>query len=170
MDGINYTHCPSEKQCGFEIWYPYWAYASKQFSKKVRGIVYVLLNGSRTDGLPTYSRKSYFATLELPFMDNKTVTELKIWIIYDLLKGPTEKCGEKSLKLLAEDAGKYGIKMTCTDNPRELRPLMCNKYEGAEVCKNFGLSKTNSAPRAEHSQSMRYLVLAFLVLKFCSRL
>ena len=36
-----------------------------------------------------YFSSSYFATLELPFMDNKTVTELKIWIIYDLLKGPT---------------------------------------------------------------------------------
>ena len=29
-DGINYTYCPGLNECGFEVYYPYWAYASQQ--------------------------------------------------------------------------------------------------------------------------------------------
>eukprot|EP00794_Sanderia_malayensis_P007253 gene7253-8061_t len=155
-DGINHTNCPTQKDCGFEVYYPYWAFASKQllkllanypspdlpcpsilqFAEKVQGIVYVLLNGSRTDGVPTYSRDSYFAKLELPFMNNKTVKRLKVWVIYDLNKEQKEKCGHNSLKDLQEDAKKFGLQMTCENNPGELRPLLCSKYPDAKVCES----------------------------------
>ncbi|XP_065058228.1 ADP-ribosyl cyclase/cyclic ADP-ribose hydrolase-like isoform X1 [Rhopilema esculentum] len=142
-DGINYTHCPGDNECGFEVYYPYWAYASQQLAKKATGVVHVLLNGSREDGVPTYSRDSYFAKLELPNMDNKAVTEVRAWVIYDLHKKQKEKCGEKSLVHFAEDAEKFGLNFTCTDNPLFLRPLMCFKYQTAKACKVF-----NSLPSA----------------------
>ncbi|KAM3622113.1 uncharacterized protein V6R79_020493 [Siganus canaliculatus] len=84
----------------------YWKAASRAFAKAATGKVTVLLSDKRF-----YNSTSYFATDELPYLNSKKVTALRVLIVTtDATKG---KCDHESLADLRKDAGALKNKYHC---------------------------------------------------------
>ncbi|XP_068686556.1 ADP-ribosyl cyclase/cyclic ADP-ribose hydrolase-like [Montipora foliosa] len=136
-DGINYTSCP--QTCDYKK--PFWGQASLRFAKKASGVVQVLVNGARVnksgDPIPAYGKRSYFAQFELPNMRKEMVTKLLVLVMHSIGSPDLETCKNGSIKLLQEDAKRYGIKTVCYDDPNDIEHLLCAEQPAVRECLFF---------------------------------
>jgi len=130
--GFNYVSCSchwNESQLG-----TFWRAASVQFAKNARGVVHVLVNGTRRDGEPAFRNTSTFAEVELPNLNAKEVKEVKIFVGVDLDIKPKEKCGKESIKTMQKLIEQRDIKVKCFDDPRVVFFVLCTKYPRDHRC------------------------------------
>ncbi|CAF3604017.1 unnamed protein product [Rotaria sp. Silwood1] len=176
-EGFDYISCPYN--CKDNIWADdaFWGIASKNFAEKAVGEVYLVLNGSRTDGQLSFRNNSYFAKYELPNLQRTgifRVTKLNVLLLHSPDQQVVEKCGEKSLIYLETLVQSYQIEYLCKDDPEELILMMCSDNWEARECqlarqvlrkewdkKLFGKSNVN------YHHSISFLILfSFLVNYF----
>ncbi|XP_078381093.1 ADP-ribosyl cyclase/cyclic ADP-ribose hydrolase-like [Oculina patagonica] len=136
-DGIDYDSCPKwSRSCDYTT--PFWGQASKKFAEHARGIVRVMLNGSRVSGdgnhIPAYKRDSFFGKYELPSFQVEKITELMIIVVHTINGTEYEKCGKKSIKLLRDDAKDRGITVSCHDDPDDVRHILCADHPYSREC------------------------------------
>ncbi|CAF0759290.1 unnamed protein product [Adineta ricciae] len=136
-EGFDYVSCPNN--CKDNRWadLAFWGLASRTFAERVSGEIYVVLNGSRTDGRPTYRNGSYFAEFELPYFKRNgsfRVTKINALVLHTPDLPVTEKCGEKSLVFLEKLIRDAQFEYNCVDDPDELIMLMCADSWGAREC------------------------------------
>ncbi|XP_057314665.1 ADP-ribosyl cyclase/cyclic ADP-ribose hydrolase-like isoform X2 [Hydractinia symbiolongicarpus] len=137
-DGIDYETCEtSDRKCDQST--PYWSMASKRFAEKAAGKVYVLLNG--TNERNPYSPRSIFRTVELPAMnETRTVKHLSVLIISSFNRTIRTTCQSEVIASLTSDAKSAGMKVTCNDNPRAVKFVLCAKYPHAAECKESNVA------------------------------
>lgn len=137
-DGIDYKTCDtSRRECTQST--PYWSMASKRFAEKAAGKAYVLLNG--TNERNPYSPRSIFRTVELPTMnETRTVKHLSVLIISSLDRTIRTTCQSEVIANLTSDAKSAGMKVTCNDNPRAVKFVLCAKYPHAAECKESNVA------------------------------
>ncbi|KAJ7328114.1 hypothetical protein OS493_025514 [Desmophyllum pertusum] len=132
-DGIDYDSCPKwNKNCDYTT--PFWGQASKIFAENARGIVRVMVNGSRGNHTPAYKRDSFFGKYELPSFHVEKITELVIIVIHTINGMEYERCGKSSIKLLQEDAKDRGISVSCHDDPDDVRHILCADHPLSPEC------------------------------------
>lgn len=133
-DGIDYDFCPNH--CDYQT--PFWGQASNTFAKHARGIVRVMLNGSRVspegEHIPAYKRDSYFGRYELPGFEVEKITELIILVVHTIDKTAYEWCGTDSIQLLQDDATYGGIRVRCHDDPDDVRHILCADHPFSRKC------------------------------------
>ncbi|KAJ7328113.1 hypothetical protein OS493_025513 [Desmophyllum pertusum] len=136
-DGIDYDSCPNwSKNCDYTA--PFWGPASKIIAENSRGIVRVMVNGSRVSGdgkhRPAYKRESFFGKYELPSFQVDKITKLMILVIHTIHGTEYERCGKSSIKLLQEDAKGRGISVSCHDDPDDVRHILCVDHPLSPEC------------------------------------
>jgi len=139
-DGIGYEYC--NETCNQPLW-PYWELASRTFAKSASDVAYVMVNANPKPGNTAYYRYSTFGRTELPTMGKmKQVKHLKVYLVADIDKQPTEFCGKASMAQMATDVATYGIEFTCIEDPKMVTDLLCAKYPQAKQCQPSFLSRT----------------------------
>ncbi|CAF4175051.1 unnamed protein product [Rotaria sordida] len=136
-EGFDYVSCP--RNCKDNIWADdaFWGLASRTYAQKVAGEIYLVLNGSRTDGHPSFRNGSYFTTYELPNLQKTgqyRVTKMIVLLMHAPDQKVVEKCGEKSLRSLETIIRGYNIDYACKDDPEELILIMCSDQWEAREC------------------------------------
>ncbi|XP_059170540.1 ADP-ribosyl cyclase/cyclic ADP-ribose hydrolase-like [Physella acuta] len=131
--GLNFTRCPSWTDCPTEASESFWAGASKTFASEAKGVVTLMLDGSNPKQ-PAYRRNSFFAKYELPSLNPKLVTSVKVIVTHALNAPKVEFCGTGSLVDLKNDVTKAGLKYTCTDDPIAVMHLLCADDPESREC------------------------------------
>ncbi|XP_073256170.1 ADP-ribosyl cyclase/cyclic ADP-ribose hydrolase-like [Porites lutea] len=135
-DGIDYNSCPDWSECDYTT--PFWGLASTTFARHARGIARVMLNGSRVDsnGKPVpYREDSFFAKYELPNLQVNKVSELRIVVVHK--NGPKrlrKGCYTASIRMLKKHARNRGLKVTCYDDPNDVRHILCTDDPFSRKC------------------------------------
>ncbi|CAF1134155.1 unnamed protein product [Adineta steineri] len=135
--GFDYVSCPNNCQDNRWADLAFWGLASKTFAERVAGEIYVVLNGSRTDGRPSYRNGSYFAEFELPNFQRTgpyRVTKINILVLHTPDLPVVERCGEKSIIHLEHLIRDAQFEYICIDDPDELLLIMCGDSWGAREC------------------------------------
>lgn len=148
-DGIDYDSCPDRSVCDYTT--EFWGLASETFARHARGIARVMLNGSRVDsnGTPTpYRRDSFFAKYELPNLQVGKVSELMIIVVHtNDPTGTSVGCDTDSIIMLEKDAKKRGLKVTCYDDPDDVRHILCTDTPLSSKCLFRHYSNPKMYPR-----------------------
>lgn len=142
---LDYTSCPGYSECDNNAVKSFWMMASKSFAQNVRGVVRVMLNGSREGG--AFYSGSIFGTIELPNLPKDNVSEIHLWII-DTLNGPDrESCGVGSVAHLEARLKEHGFKYSCYDNCKSVLHMQCVDLPNIPICQfaNNDSSPGNSA-------------------------
>ncbi|XP_048588917.1 ADP-ribosyl cyclase/cyclic ADP-ribose hydrolase [Nematostella vectensis] len=135
-DGIDYVSCPTN--CDYFA--AFWGLASRKFAERTRGVARVMVNGSRVDTngswVPAYRKNSFFGKYELPNLQSHFVTELRIIVMHTIGTSVNhiESCGNGSVKTLVEDATRHGLNVSCSDDPSEVKHLLCVDHPTAPEC------------------------------------
>ncbi|XP_067670148.1 ADP-ribosyl cyclase/cyclic ADP-ribose hydrolase-like [Haliotis asinina] len=138
--GMNSSRCPSWTDCPLEASESFWASASATFAKSAKGVVTLVLDGSR-DGKPAYSRQSFFAKHELPNLDDSVQV---VVLVTHALGGPArETCTNGSIVDLLGDIRNRNLQFKCIDDPPAIVHLLCADDPEARECK---LVKRHLAP------------------------
>lgn len=132
--GMNYSRCPSWMDCPLETSESFWASASKTFASSAKGEVAVMLDGSRSD-TPAYRRDSFFSKYELPFLDEKAVTRVLVFLTHPLNSPAYESCFNGSLALLEQDVSSRGFEFQCEDDPAAILHLLCADNPSDRECR-----------------------------------
>ncbi|XP_057293167.1 ADP-ribosyl cyclase/cyclic ADP-ribose hydrolase-like [Hydractinia symbiolongicarpus] len=125
--GINFKECPWE--CSIQT--PYWSSANQRFAKKIRGVVQIILNGTRqhlNDGrvYPSYMKNRYYlGPYIIPEFKKENIRHVKIIVAHTLHLKPLESCNEKTVKLLVEDIKKKNIPVNCVDDADTVKHILC---------------------------------------------
>lgn len=174
-EGFNYVNCSN--YCADNKWadLSFWGLASQKFAQLVAGEIYVILNGSRTDGRPAYRNDSYFALFELPnFKRNGTyaVTKINILLLHAPDHSVVERCGEKSLIDLENFIRNNGFGYECIDDPDELLMVMCGDQWNARECQAARKALRKEWDwklfRKSHGNYQSYSIFLLILSKFLS--
>ncbi|XP_032229502.2 ADP-ribosyl cyclase/cyclic ADP-ribose hydrolase [Nematostella vectensis] len=124
--GIDFKSCPYEcsKQMAF------WGNAAKNLASRARGVVHILLNGTRQHFIdrqifPAFMDDSFLALNQLPNLSPRDVTEVKILVGHTLHHKKLERCNTLSIKELQNQSTARGLKTSCYDDPFVIRHLLC---------------------------------------------
>lgn len=136
-EGYDFVSCPNN--CKDNIWadFAFWGLASKTFAQLAAGEIYVVLNGSQTNGRTAFRNNSYFSDFELPNFRRTgeyRVTKVNVLLLHSPDQDVTEKCGEKSLITLEKLVRTQGFDYACKDDPDELILIMCGNEWNAREC------------------------------------
>jgi len=131
-DGIEYHDCSKAVKC--KAYRPLWEAASEQFSKLAEGVAYVMINGTRKGGRPTYYKDSFFRSVEMPQIN---IDKLVVLVVSDIDEQPIERCGEGSLLTLDEDAKNRNATTECHHDPKFVLRILCAKYPEADQCREI---------------------------------
>lgn len=133
--GINYKECPYEcsKQKAF------WGLAAEKLARRARGIVHVMLNGTRQHLMdrqifPSFMDDSYLAENQLSSLPVQDVKEFRILVGHTLHHKSLERCDSLTILELQNRAKARGLKTTCFDNPYFIRHLLCLDNPGDPLC------------------------------------
>ncbi|EDO32706.1 predicted protein [Nematostella vectensis] len=85
----------------------FWGLASRKFAERTRGVARVMVNGSRVDTNGS-------------------------WV--PAYRKNRESCGNGSVKTLVEDGTRHGLNVSCSDDPREVKHLLCVDHPTAPEC------------------------------------
>ncbi|XP_073256601.1 ADP-ribosyl cyclase/cyclic ADP-ribose hydrolase-like [Porites lutea] len=147
-EGIDYDSCPDRRVCNYTT--AFWGLASMTFAKHARGTVRVMLHGSRVDldgKIVPYRADSFFAKYELPYLQVGKVSELMIIVVHTTdPKGKSVGCDHDSIIKLKNDAEQRGLKVTCYEDPADVRHIMCTDTPSYPKCQ-FPHSNPNMYPR-----------------------
>ncbi|XP_013383422.1 ADP-ribosyl cyclase/cyclic ADP-ribose hydrolase isoform X1 [Lingula anatina] len=164
--GVNFRSCPPPShncQKGTEL--SFWREASRKFAELASGTVHVLLNGSTI----AYSNESIFYGYELPSL-RKEVTVVHALVVHDLGVRGREKCGSGTLVKLRADVEKRGFKFQCTDDPEDLRHLLCADEPATSSCRFLDNDHTSSGNQIQNvfkASAVRVVLIYFFLLAFC---
>lgn len=133
--GIDYKSCPYE--CSKQK--PFWGQAAAKLAERARGVVHVMLNGTRQHFLdkqifPTFMDDSYLAEQQLPSLPIPGVTEFRILVGHSLHHKSLERCDSLTVLELENRAKARGLKTTCFDNPYFIRHLLCLDNPADPLC------------------------------------
>lgn len=133
--GIDYKECPYEcsKQKAF------WGLAAAKLARRARGIVHVMLNGTRQHLVdrqifPSFMDDSYLAENQLSSLPVRDVKEFRILVGHTLHHKSLERCDSLTILELQNRAKARGLKTTCFDNPYFIRHLLCLDNPGDPLC------------------------------------
>ncbi|KXJ23028.1 ADP-ribosyl cyclase/cyclic ADP-ribose hydrolase isoform X2 [Exaiptasia diaphana] len=133
--GINFNTCPYEcsKQKAF------WGLAADKLAMRARGIVHVMLNGTRQHLVdrqifPAFMDDSYLAEDQVPKLPVGKITEVKLLVGHTLHHTKLEKCNSLSIKELQGRLVHRGLKTSCYDDPNVLRHLLCLNQPNDSLC------------------------------------
>jgi len=150
----NLTWCGSEKSPGIEykpcpwecrIQKDYWREANKRFAKKLSGLVYILLNGTRQHIVdkniyPAYMKNRYYlGPTIIPNLNKTNVEKINIVVAHSLDEKKLESCGEDTVKLLESDIKQLGIDVECFNDPPIILRLNCMKKPLSKQCLGQGI-------------------------------
>ncbi|XP_074627697.1 ADP-ribosyl cyclase/cyclic ADP-ribose hydrolase-like isoform X2 [Acropora palmata] len=142
--GINFKSCPYEcsKQKHF------WGQAAAKLAQRARGVVHVMLNGTRQHFVdkqifPAFMDDSYLAENQLLSLPAREVTEFRILVGHSLHHKSLERCDDLTVLELQNRAKARGLKTTCFDNPYFIRHLLCLENPADPLCL-FKITDQNS--------------------------
>ncbi|XP_070538887.1 ADP-ribosyl cyclase/cyclic ADP-ribose hydrolase-like [Ptychodera flava] len=120
--GINYQKCKTRKECESlckfnetNAWCAFWQAASEKFAEDAKGIVHILLNGSKAPSEKIVQKESYLRKYEIPKLKNTAVSKVHICMKYDNNKTQIDGCDENSVKELMNELTEKNIPHECTD-------------------------------------------------------
>ncbi|XP_076435852.1 ADP-ribosyl cyclase/cyclic ADP-ribose hydrolase-like isoform X2 [Babylonia areolata] len=131
--GMNFSRCPSWRDCPSEASEAFWGSASMAFAQSVSGHVTVMMDVSREDR-PAYRRDSFFGKYELPNLDTAQVTAINVLLTHPLEQPAFENCNNGSLVLLKQDVTTIGFPFSCVDNPDAILHLLCVENPSDRAC------------------------------------
>jgi len=170
-DGINYSSCPNiTTGCDYPT--PFWGQASKRFAEKARGIVRVMVNGTRMESgkrIPAYRNNSFFGQYELPNLQVDQIIRLLVLVVHNIDGPDLETCNNGSIKLMQEVANRRGIKTTCFDDPDTVRHLLCADQPTSRECKflNNGIRKIQPVKECSGTWKLVAIIALVIVAAFC---
>ncbi|XP_031567079.1 ADP-ribosyl cyclase/cyclic ADP-ribose hydrolase-like isoform X2 [Actinia tenebrosa] len=133
--GIDYKSCPYEcvKQKAF------WGLAAAKLAKRARGVVYVMLNGTRQHLIdrqifPAFMEDSYLAENQVPNLPVQSISEVKILVGHSLHHVSLERCNSLTIKQFQDRLVSRGLKASCYDNPYVFRHLLCLEQPVDPLC------------------------------------
>lgn len=133
--GMDFNSCPYE--CSKQK--PFWGQAAEKLAKRARGVVHVMLNGTRQHFLdkqifPSFMDDSYLAENQLSSLPVRDVTEFRILVGHTLHHKSLERCDNLTVLELQNRAKARGLKTTCFDNPYFIRHLLCLENPADPLC------------------------------------
>jgi len=133
--GIDFKSCPYE--CSKQK--PFWGQAAARLAKRARGVVHIMLNGTRQHFVdkqifPSFMDDSYLAENQLPSLPVRDVTEFRILVGHSLHHKSLERCDSLTVLELQNRAKARGLKATCFDNPYFIRHLLCLDNPADPLC------------------------------------
>jgi len=137
--GMNFESCPWK--CSIQE--PFWAMANKQFAQSLRGIVHIILNGTRQHLqdkkiYPSYMKDRYYlGPYILPELKAETISKIVVIVMHTLHLKPLERCGELSVQMLINDISKKGIPVECQDDTDDLKDILCVDDAESLECANL---------------------------------
>ncbi|XP_068730274.1 ADP-ribosyl cyclase/cyclic ADP-ribose hydrolase-like isoform X1 [Montipora capricornis] len=133
--GVNFQSCPYEcsKQKHF------WGQAAAKLAQRARGVVHVMLNGTRQHLVdrqifPAFMDDSFLAENQLLSLPVGKVTEFRILVGHSLHRKSLERCDDLTVLELQNRAKARGLKTTCFDNPYFIRHLLCLENPADPLC------------------------------------
>ncbi|KAJ7334516.1 hypothetical protein OS493_014839 [Desmophyllum pertusum] len=133
--GIDFKACPYE--CSKQKYF--WGQAAAKLAKRARGVVHVMLNGTRQHFVdrqifPSFMDDSYLAENQLSSLPVHEVKEFRILVSHSLHHKSLERCDSLTVLELQNRAKARGLKATCFDNPYFIRHLLCLDNPGDSLC------------------------------------
>jgi len=121
----------------------FWNAASKNFARKAKGFVNVVLNGSRSIG--AISNRSTFVNYELTELNKDKITQVKVLLLHAPDQPKHETCKEpKSLLYLEKILKEKEIDYSCEDNPDNILLLLCFYDPFSKECQAIKYLLNNS--------------------------
>ncbi|XP_069601900.1 ADP-ribosyl cyclase/cyclic ADP-ribose hydrolase 1-like [Ranitomeya imitator] len=130
--GMNFKFCPAWNECEHNSISSFWKMTSAAFAQASCGLVNVMLNGSADGDIAR--KKSILRTVEIPNMDPKTISEVRVWVIDDIQGEDKNSCNSKSLLELQHYIQEHKLKYSCIDNYRPVQALQCSESPDHAAC------------------------------------
>jgi len=108
-----------------------WNNCSQKFAENAAGKINVILQpqqlGFNTGPWMAYRNTSIFHLIELPAMNVSLITSIRILLLANTTRAPTEKCGSGSLlDLHNEIVAKFHFEPECVDDPEKIIGVLCD--------------------------------------------
>lgn len=157
---FNESSCPLD--CGIRN-VSYWNAVSAKYAKDARGLVTVVLNGTRTSG--AISNTSTFLNYELPVFESKSINRVKVILLHNPDRPKYETCQHpKSLKNLKKVLVKKNIDYECEDNPLNIMALFCFQEPDSQECKALHNSLNNNGFKLRSSLNRYTFFMIFSII------
>lgn len=154
------SSCPLD--CGIRN-VSYWNAVSAKYAKDARGVVTVVLNGTKTSG--AIFRYSTFLNYELPVFESQSISTVKVILLHNPDRPKHETCkNPKSLKKLENILIEKKINYECEDNPLNIMALFCFQAPDSEECKALHQSLNNSGFKLANSLNRYSFFMIFSIV------